>query len=105
MSWLIAYLLAVPGFAGLCLSMAKHHKTVFSAPLNPQRSKAYRRVGSALIAASLAWCMVIYRWDIGLVAMCGVATAAALTVIVLLTLAPQRLRFLFWLPEPKQTKG
>ncbi|MEM9668740.1 MAG: DUF3325 domain-containing protein [Pseudomonadota bacterium] len=100
---LIAVLLALPGFSALCISMKKHQRQVFNGPLPETMSQSYRRLGVALMALMVLWCMIMMGWSFGLVASCGVATVAALAVIITLTFRPQLVRFYCWLPGNGQT--
>ncbi|MEM1052788.1 MAG: DUF3325 domain-containing protein, partial [Pseudomonadota bacterium] len=66
--------------------------------LPDQQSRLYRRVGWALIAACTAVCIVAFDWSFGLVALCGVATLASISVILLLTFQPAKLPLLCPVP-------
>ncbi|MEM9842522.1 MAG: DUF3325 domain-containing protein [Pseudomonadota bacterium] len=101
MSWGIAFLLAIPGFAGLSLSMFKHQRSVFGGALPAARSKLYRWLGYSLITASVLWTMFAYGWSLGLVVSCGVATLSSVLVILGLTLRPKAVRYLLYLPMPR----
>jgi len=101
MSWILAFLFAIPGFAGICLSMLKHQRKVFGRVLPEKQSRLYLRLGFGLVSASILWTMIAYGWSRGLVVSCGVATLASVFVILLLTLCPTMTRFLIFLPRHK----
>ena len=67
MSWVIAFLLAIPGFAGICLSMLKHQRKVFGRVLPVNQSQLYRRLGWLLFSSSILWSIIAYGWCLGLV--------------------------------------
>lgn len=98
MGWVVAFLLALPGFAGLAMSMTKHQRDVFGAPLAPERGRLYKRVGGFFVAVFLIWSMALFRWDFGLVVACGVASIASVIVILTLTLRPRWVQYYCWLP-------
>ena len=110
MNWLIAFLLAVYGFAALSLSMKKHQRAVFGAIQSKTRSRTYRLLGAGLITASTAWCVYAFNWAIGIVVICAITTYAAILIAMLLTLRPKSVRYLCWLPGcsnscPEQKKS
>ncbi|MEM1105628.1 MAG: DUF3325 domain-containing protein [Pseudomonadota bacterium] len=100
MSWIAAFALALPGFAGLCLSTSKHQRAVFGSALAAPQTRRYRALGWALLCASIVWCMAMFGWARGAVAVCGVVTIAAVSVIGLVTFRPHWVRYLCWVPRP-----
>ncbi|MEM9422511.1 MAG: DUF3325 domain-containing protein [Pseudomonadota bacterium] len=99
MIWGIAFILTVAGFSALCQSMQKHQRQIFTSPLTPGRSRNYRRLGTGLTIGAVVLSMARWGWDQGLVVSCGVATVAAVTVILILTFSPGMVRYLCWVPE------
>lgn len=99
MTWIVAYVLSIPGFAGLSLSMSKYQRDVFGSKQSALRSRLYRITGSLLTAGGALWCLSRHEFGYALVVWCGVLTAAALTIIATITLRPAWLRFLCWLPR------
>ncbi len=99
MSWLVGFLLALIGLAALSVSMQKHQRQLYGAPLPASYSKAYRRGGSAFVAGAVLWCVLLFGWGQGLVIMCGIATVGSLLVIATMTLKPSVLRFVFRQPR------
>lgn len=87
---ILAATLAYAGFAALCLAMERHHGEVFGTRrIPPRRRIALRVVGWLLLAASLPACVAGWGWAFGTVAWCGVLTAAALLVVLLLPYRPR----------------
>ncbi|MEL6727065.1 MAG: DUF3325 domain-containing protein [Pseudomonadota bacterium] len=96
MTWLVLIIIALPGFAALCLSMKKCQRQIFDAPISDGRSRLYRAFGTVALSAALAWCIAAESWSIGLVIFFGGATIAALSVIITLTVRPKLVRFYCW---------
>ncbi|MEM9055221.1 MAG: DUF3325 domain-containing protein [Pseudomonadota bacterium] len=99
MIWLVAFLLAIPGFAGLCLSMKKSQRQIFDGPVSTLQSRLYRWTGAVLIALLSIWCMTATDWTFGLVILCGVSMIASLLIILMLALQPKALRYFCWVPS------
>lgn len=92
---LLAICLAYAGFAALCLAMERHHREVFgSRRIPPRRRLALRLAGWVLLAASFPACVAGWGWAFGPVAWCGVLTAAALPVVLLLPYRPRAVAML-----------
>jgi hypothetical protein len=84
MMLLLAFALAVTGFALLAASLVKHHRDLFGhGPVAPLETKL-RIAGWLALAASLAL-SIVEAHLIGLVLWVGLLNAAALTVSLLLT--------------------
>ena len=77
MTWLVALVIAMPGFAALC---------------------SFRYIGFVAIAALSIWCMAAETWSTGLVVFFGVCTIASLIVIFTLAIRPRLVRYYCWLP-------
>jgi hypothetical protein len=88
MTALAAFTLAFFGFAALALSMHRHHRDVFGAPPTRARSLALRIAGWVLLGLSLAPCIAQAGWAVGIVRWLGLLTAAALAIVLILTLMP-----------------
>ena len=101
MIWIVAFLMAVPGFAALCLSMRKCQRQVFDTPVPKVRAKLYRWCGAFGLLASAILCLIAKTWSIGLGGFLGVWTFAALVTILTLALRPKILRYYFWVPGSK----
>lgn len=87
---LFAICLAYAGFAALCLAMERHHGEVFGIRrIPPRRRLALRLVGWLLLAASFPACIAGWGWAFGSVVWCGVLTAAALPIVLLLPYRPR----------------
>lgn len=87
---IFAIALAYAGFAALCLAMERHHGEVFGTRrIPPRRSIALRLSGWALLAVSFPTCIADWGWAFGSVAWCGVLTAAALPIVLLLPYRPR----------------
>lgn len=90
MTMLFALALAYAGFTALCLAMERHHEEVFrSRRIPPNRRLVLRVAGWGLLTASFPACIAYWGWVIGPVAWCGLLTAAALPLALLLPYAPR----------------
>nr|WP_187670131.1 DUF3325 domain-containing protein [Pseudomonas carbonaria] len=89
----LALALSYAGMAGLCLGMDRHHVQVW-----PRKSRARQRLlrlaGWLLLAAALWPCLRAWGGAVGTVVWCGVLTAGALALVLLL---PYRPRLAAWL--------
>lgn len=94
MTWIMAFVLAIPAFILLSSSMQKHQRSVFGAALQPYQSTLFRRIGHSLLFLCLIWCVISFRWDIGMVVFTGIATLAALISIWFMTFQPTVFKFL-----------
>ncbi|MEQ3747427.1 MAG: DUF3325 domain-containing protein [Henriciella sp.] len=101
MTWIIALLIALPGFAALSLSMSKCQRQVFDGPVPNARSKQYRWIGSLAVLALAIWCLITENWSIGLVVFFGVCTIAALIIIFTMSLRPKVVRYYCWIPSER----
>lgn len=92
MSAWIPVALALPAFTSLSLAMERHQEQVFGRALAERASVAWRMSGIALLALSLASC-VLSGWSgaVAVTAFIGVLTFAALATGWLLTYAPRQL--------------
>lgn len=100
MSWLIAFAFSISGFAGLSLAMNKHQRKVFGEKLPDHPSRLYRYAGWSLTIASAIVCIAAFDWSFGLVALCGIASAASISVILLMTFYPEKLPLLCPIQRP-----
>ena len=98
MTWLVALVIAMPGFAALCLSMKKCQRQIFETPVPDARSRSFRYIGFVAIAALSIWCMAAETWSTGLVVFFGVCTIASLIVIFTLAIRPRLVRYYCWHP-------
>lgn len=87
---LLGLALSYAGFTALCLAMERHHEQVFGQRRIPAgRRRMLRLAGTLLLLASPLPCVVIAGWGTGTVLWCGMLTAAALTLTLLLPYAPR----------------
>jgi len=89
---LAALILATAGFAGLALSMHKHHRDLFGKLPCRLRALAFAGAGWMLLALSFGACIAASGWAIGPVFWVGLITVAALIVVLALTYGPGRIR-------------
>lgn len=82
---LAALILATAGFAGLALSMHKHHRDLFGKPPSRPRALAFAGAGWTLLALSFGASIVASGWAIGTVFWIGILTVAAFVVVLALT--------------------
>ncbi|MBM7062628.1 DUF3325 domain-containing protein [Pseudomonas sp. UL073] len=80
--------LAFAGLAGLCLGMDRHHKQVWAGKA-PRRQRALRLAGWLLLALALWPCLQVWGSAVGPVVWCGLLSAAALGLVLLLPYAPR----------------
>lgn len=92
MTDLLAFLLALAGFAALSLAMHRHQRHVFHRALSHGADVLLRILGVAGLAASFAASVAGAGWSIGPVLWFGWLTAAALMVVLALTWWPQAQR-------------
>lgn len=85
----LALALAYAGFAGLCLSMPRHGRQVWSRDAGLIAQVGLRFSGWLCLALSLAACVAAWGGIIGSVAWFGVLTAAGLVLVFLLPYAPR----------------
>lgn len=105
MSWLIGFVLLVPAFAALSLSMQKHQRSAFGASLPEKQVRLYRWLGFGLVTIAALWCVAAFNWALGLTILFGLATLSSLLVIGLLTLRPKLVRYLCWVPRQNQSRS
>lgn len=92
MSAWIPVALALPAFTSLSLAMERHQEQVFGRALAVEASVAWRLIGIALLALSLASSMVSgWSGAVAFTAWIGVMTFGALITGWLLTYAPRHL--------------
>jgi hypothetical protein len=89
----IAWLLALPAFAALSLAMERHHEQVCGAPVSRRSPWGWRAVGVVLLVASLAVCLHTWGTSVAIAAWLGLLTLAALPVVLVITYAARRLRW------------
>jgi hypothetical protein len=94
MTLLITAGLSFLGLAALCLSMARHHQSVWSGPPDRPRRLALRAAGWGLIGLSLADAIRQDGWNFGPVDWLGSLTGAGLLLIVVQSYRP---RALLWM--------
>lgn len=85
---LLAFFLAIIGFASLALSMHRHHRDLFSCPPSRLRSVGFSLIGWCLLISSFWVCIVSSGWAIGPVLWVGILTIAALIIVLALTFGP-----------------
>ena len=102
--WLVAYALALAGFAALSMSMTRHQRVALGALLSPARRRALRAAGFVLLAASGSWCVLRFGVGLGLVAWATLIAFAALAVILVLTFRPRWMRFVAWRTAERSEK-
>lgn len=92
MSAWIPVALALPAFTALSLAMERHQEQVFGRALAVDASVAWRLIGIALLALTLASC-VASGWSnaVAVTAWIGVMTFGAMGTGWLLTYAPRQL--------------
>jgi hypothetical protein len=87
---LLALTLAYAGFTALALAMHRHHEEVFGSRRIPAlRRRGLRVAGWALLAASFPAAVAGWGWTMGPVLWCGLLTAAAAPLVLLLPVAPR----------------
>ena len=78
------------GFVALCLAMERHHEQALGQRrIPPGRQRLLAGGGWLLLAASLVPVVATLGWGLGTVAWCGLLTAAALPVVVVLSWRPR----------------
>lgn len=89
---LAAFFLAFAGFSVIAASMDRHQDQLGTEGLAPARLNAWRLAGYALLALSLAPCLLRWNASVAVAAWLGLLTFAALALGLLLTYAPQLAR-------------
>jgi hypothetical protein len=82
-----SFALAFGGFTALCLSMDRHQRDVFGRKLPSLPSRWLRILGWVVLGASLVTCTVGQGWALGTVLWCGVLTAAAGLLVLIISYA------------------
>ncbi|MBU4612406.1 DUF3325 domain-containing protein [Achromobacter sp. GG226] len=77
MNHALALVLAVGGFAGLALAMARHQDDLFGREAPPHLTRACRVTGWLLIVACVWLCVALWGWGLGLVIASGHTSAGA----------------------------
>lgn len=90
MTTLLAFALALLGFAALALAMDRHHRQVRRTVPAGWLRVVLRGAGTLALAASLAVCVFDAGWGTGWVVWFGLLSAAAATIVLSLTCWPQR---------------
>ncbi|UVE17865.1 DUF3325 domain-containing protein [Pseudomonas sp. LS44] len=80
--------LSFAGMAGLCLGMDRHHQQVWARKA-PRRQRALRLAGWLLLALALWPCLQVWGSAVGPVVWCGLLSAAALSLALLLPYGPR----------------
>lgn len=84
--------LALPAFTALSLAMERHQEQVFSRALRMDASVAWRFIGIALLALSLASCAAAgWSGAVAFIAWAGMLTFGALLTGWMLAYMPQQL--------------
>lgn len=92
MSAWIAVALALPAFTALSLAMERHQEQIFGRALAMDASVAWRLIGIALLALSLASCATAgWSGAVAVTAWIGVLTFGALLTGWMLTYVPRHL--------------
>ncbi|OLF55969.1 DUF3325 domain-containing protein [Pseudomonas chlororaphis] len=86
---LLALLLCYPGFAGLCLSMERHHAELLGHKPTAGRRRALRGAGWLLLAAALWTAVAAAGWGLGLVHWCAALMLSALSLVLVLPYQPR----------------
>lgn len=87
---MVIFCLAYAAFAALCLAMERHWSDRFGREAQPGRWRVpLQLAGTALLVASLALCLKVHGFGIGLVAWLGSLTAAGIAVVLTLTYWPR----------------
>ena len=86
---LAAILLAFAAFTVIAASMDRHTGQLGTEQLQPARQQACRWAGFALLAVSLAPCLLRWGPSVAVAAWLGLLTFAAMALGLLLTYAPQ----------------
>jgi len=81
---------AVAGFMALALAMDRHHRDSRGRAPAPRQAAALRGLGACALLLSLLASLARQGAAQGWVLWCGVLTAAALAVVLLLSYAPRR---------------
>jgi hypothetical protein len=81
--------LAFAAFTLIAASMDRHQDQLGTEHLQPARLQAWRLGGYALLALSLAPCLVRWNASVAVAAWLGLLTFAAMALALLLTYAPQ----------------
>lgn len=92
-------LLAYGGLAANSISLDRHYADIHGrgAEPAPRQRRLYRACGWAGILLSLAACVGAQGWHTGPVLWCGVLTAAAIVLTLLLQYAPRKALMLAWI--------
>lgn len=88
MTSLASFALCLAAFTALSVAMERHHAQVFGA-VRARRPFAWRSLGWALLAASVAYAIYVFGFGIGLVMWCGSLTLAGGLVAWLLPYRPR----------------
>lgn len=88
----LTLLLAFAGFAALALSLDRHHRAAFHAPVGRGKRVGLRVAGWAGLALSLAGAVLSSGWTFGPVQWVGSLTGSALAVVGLAAVRPRWLR-------------
>ncbi len=86
---LASILLAFAAFTVIAASMDRHQDQLGTDRLQPARLMAWRWCGFALLAVSLAPCLLRWGPSVAVAAWLGLLTFAAMALALLLTYAPQ----------------
>ncbi|SDZ42534.1 DUF3325 domain-containing protein [Pseudomonas sp. NFIX28] len=86
---LLAWLLCYSGFAGLCLSMDRHHAELLGYKPSARRRGGLRLGGWLLLAGSLWAAIGAAGWAFGLVQWCAALMLSGLSLVLLLPYQPR----------------
>ncbi len=95
---LLSLLLGFAGFAALALSLDRHHRAVFRAPVPGRRVGGLRAAGWSGLALSFAAAVAAAGWSFGPVQWIGSLTGSALAVVLLIAYRPTWMRPPPWRP-------
>lgn len=87
---LLSFLFGLAGFAALAVALPRHHRQIWSGPPSARRGRGLRVAGWVLLGLSLPPCLAAWDMRIGMVAWCGLLTAAALMVVAWLAWRARR---------------
>ncbi|MCB5190026.1 DUF3325 domain-containing protein [Methylobacillus arboreus] len=89
---LMTYALAYAGMTAFCLGMEKHYAQARDgAVLSPASRKWLKAIGWSLLALGILSSAYGWGWSIGLVAWTGFVSAAAISLVLLLSYSPNLL--------------
>ncbi|WP_340115251.1 DUF3325 domain-containing protein [Pelagibius sp. 7325] len=85
----LSLLLAYGGFAGLALAQERHARQALQRTLSNRLQQWFRMSGALCLSAALIACITAAGTASGIVLWCGVLSAAAVALLLMLCLAPR----------------